>query len=47
MKVLPKQKKEKEQDTTELTQMQAVSRWAALLLAFGSVFFFFFKILFF
>ena len=45
MKVLPSIKKKKE--SGELTQIQTISRWVALILAFISVFFFFFKILFF
>jgi hypothetical protein len=47
MKVFPRHKAKEEKDEPELSKIQILTRIAALILAFISVFFFFFKILFF
>lgn len=47
MKVFPSQKVKKKSNDPELTQLQTLTRTIALIIAFVSVFVFFFKILFF
>ncbi|WP_171037826.1 hypothetical protein [Dyadobacter luticola] len=47
MKVLPSKKPRKKLREPELTRLQTITRTIALILAFVSVFVFFFKILFF
>jgi hypothetical protein len=47
MRVFPDNKPHKESSEPELTKVETVTRTIALLLALGSVVFFFFKILFF
>jgi len=47
MKVFPRRRNKKEKDEPELTKIQVITRILALAVAFLSVFFFFFKILFF
>ena len=47
MRVFPDKKNREDSDETELDKIQSVTRIVALIVAFVSVFFFFFKILFF
>lgn len=47
MRVFPDKKNREDSDEPELTKIQSVTRIVALIVAFVSVFFFFFKILFF
>jgi hypothetical protein len=47
MRINPRTKTEKNREEYTLTKTQTITRFVALVMAFVSVFFFFFKILFF